>query len=132
MTSAIDILCIAALLPTCAGLIWTDLRSGLLPDWMNAIIAISGLVRMAAGDDPSSALWGAAAALAVGIVLLLLRRLYAMVRGRQGLGLGDVKFLMAATLWTGLSGLPILLLVATMTALAGVLVLFVIDRKSVV
>lgn len=139
MTSAIDILCIAALLPTCAGLIWTDLRSGLLPDWMNAIIAISGLVRMAAGDDPSSALWGAAAALAVGIVLLLLRRLYAMVRGRQGLGLGDVKFLMAATLWTGLSGLPILLLVATMTALAGVLVLFVMgrrltgqDRKSVV
>ncbi|ABQ33528.1 MULTISPECIES: prepilin peptidase [Bradyrhizobium] len=129
MTSAIDILCIAALLPTCAGLIWTDLRSGLLPDWMNAIIAISGLVRMAAGDDPSSALWGAAAALAVGIVLLLLRRLYAMVRGRQGLGLGDVKFLMAATLWTGLSGLPILLLVATMTALAGVLVLFVMGRR---
>ena len=129
MTSAIDILCIAALLPTCAGLIWTDLRSGLLPDWMNAIIAISGLVRMAAGDDPSSALWGAAAALAVGIVLLLLRRLYAMVRGRQGLGLGDVKFLMAATLWTGLSGLPILLLVATMTALAGVLVLFVVGRR---
>ena len=129
MTSAIDILCIAALLPTCAGLIWTDLRSGLLPDWMNAIIAISGLVRMAAGDDPSSALWGAAAALAVGIVLLLLRRLYAMVRGRQGLGLGDVKFLMAATLWTGLSGLPILLLVATMTALAGVLVLFVLGRR---
>ena len=129
MTSAIDILCIAALLPTCAGLIWTDLRSGLLPDWMNAIIAISGLVRMAAGDDPSSALWGAAAALAVGIVLLLLRRLYAMVRGRQGLGLGDVNFLMAATLWTGLSGLPILLLVATMTALAGVLVLFVMGRR---
>ena len=129
MTSAIDILCIAALLPTCAGLIWTDLRSGLLTDWMNAIIAISGLVRMAAGDDPSSALWGAAAALAVGIVLLLLRRLYAMVRGRQGLGLGDVKFLMAATLWTGLSGLPILLLVATMTALAGVLVLFVMGRR---
>ena len=129
MTSAIDILCIAALLPTCAGLIWTDLRSGLLPDWMSAIIAISGLVRMAAGDDPSSALWGAAAALAVGIVLLLLRRLYAMVRGRQGLGLGDVKFLMAATLWTGLSGLPILLLVATMTALAGVLVLFVMGRR---
>ena len=129
MTSAIDILCIAALLPTCAGLIWTDLRSGLLPDWMNAIIAISGLVRMAAGDDPSSALWGAAAALAVGIVLLLLRRLYAMVRGRQGLGLGDVQFLMAATLWTGLSGLPILLLVATMTALAGVLVLFVMGRR---
>ncbi|MGY4303775.1 leader peptidase (prepilin peptidase)/N-methyltransferase [Bradyrhizobium sp. USDA 4369] len=129
MTSAIDNLCIAALLVTCAGLIWTDLRSGLLPDWMNAIIAISGLVRMAAGDDPSSALWEGAAALAVGIVLLLLRRLYAMVRDRQGLGLGDVKFLMAATLWTGLSGLPILLLVATMTALAGVLILFVMGRR---
>ncbi|CCD94812.1 putative Type II secretory pathway, prepilin signal peptidase (fragment) [Bradyrhizobium sp. ORS 375] len=69
------------------------------------------------------------AALAVGAALLLLRQFYVVVRGRQGLGFGDVKFLMAATLWAGLSGLPVLLLIATLSALAVVLVLYVSGRK---
>jgi leader peptidase (prepilin peptidase)/N-methyltransferase len=32
--------------------------------------------------------------------------------------LGDVKFLAAAGIWIGIAGLPILLLIATLTALA--------------
>ncbi|CCD91520.1 putative Type II secretory pathway, prepilin signal peptidase [Bradyrhizobium sp. ORS 375] len=123
MTDAIDIICITVLILTSVGLIWTDLRSGLLPDWMNALVAASGFVRTIARTDLAQALWDTAAALAAAIALLLLRRLYAIARGRQGLGLGDVKFLMAATLWAGLSGLPILLLVATTTALVAVLIL---------
>jgi len=129
VTNAINILCILVLLLTCAGLIWTDLRSGLLPDWMNALVAASGFVDTALLVDLPEALWNCAAALAVGAALLLLRRLYVMARGRQGLGLGDVKFLMAATLWAGLSGLPILLLVATTAALAAVLALSMMGRR---
>ncbi len=128
MTNAIDISCILVLLITGAGLVWTDLRSGILPDWLNALIAASGFVRTATLAGFSLALWDGAAALAVGLALLLLRRLYAMIRGRQGLGLGDVKFLMAATLWAGLSGLPVLLLIATTTALAAVLILHLMRR----
>ncbi|WP_035659352.1 prepilin peptidase [Bradyrhizobium sp. STM 3809] len=129
MTDAIAIICIIVLALTSAGLIWTDLRDGLLPDWMNALVGVSGFIRTVALSDVSQALWDSAAALAVGAALLLLRRLYAMMRGRQGLGLGDVKFLMAATLWAGLPGLPILLLLATTTALVAVLVLQMRGRQ---
>ncbi|GLH80080.1 prepilin peptidase [Bradyrhizobium sp. SSBR45G] len=129
VTDLINIACIIVLALTCAGLLWTDLRSGLLPDWMNALLAASGFVRTVAVADLPQALWDSAAALAVGAALLLLRHLYELARGRQGLGLGDVKFVMAATLWVGLSGLPILLLVATTTALAAVLVLQMRGRQ---
>ncbi|WP_315721958.1 MULTISPECIES: prepilin peptidase [unclassified Bradyrhizobium] len=129
MTDVINIVTIVVLLVTCAGLIWTDLRSGLLPDGMNALVAISGFARLAALTDLSEAMSTSIAAVAVGVALLLLRRIYAMARGRQGLGLGDVKFLMAATFWAGLPGLPILLLVATMAALAAVLALAVMGRR---
>ncbi|WP_257167073.1 A24 family peptidase [Bradyrhizobium sp. SRS-191] len=129
MTESINIICIVVLVLACAGLIWTDLRSGLLPDWMNALVAASGAVRTVVQADLVDALRDGAAAAVVGMALLVLRRLYAMVRGRQGLGLGDVKFLMAATLWTGWAGLPILLLIATTTALATVLVLHLMGRR---
>ncbi|MGJ4930482.1 prepilin peptidase [Bradyrhizobium sp. HKCCYLS2038] len=128
MTNTIDIICILVLLSTCAGLIWTDMRHGLLPDWMNALVAASGFVQETVTADWQASLWDGAAAVAVGAALLLLRRLYVMIRGQQGLGLGDVKFLMAATLWTGLSGLPILLLIATLSALTAVLGLYVTGR----
>ncbi|MGY3450454.1 prepilin peptidase [Bradyrhizobium sp. USDA 4353] len=129
MTDSINIICIIVLVLTCAGLVWSDLRSGLLPDWMNGLLAISGFARTVALFDVAQALWDGAAAIAVGIALLLLRRLYVMARGRQGLGLGDVKFLMAATLWAGLSGLPILLLIATTAALVAVAGLSIAGRR---
>ena len=47
-----------------------------------------------------------------------LRALYARLRRRTGLGLGDVKFLRAATAWTGLEHVPVLILIASGTALA--------------
>ncbi len=55
---------------------------------------------------------------AIGAIFWLLRRLYFAFREIQGLGLGDVKFLAAAGIWSGIEGLPMLLLVAALTALA--------------
>jgi leader peptidase (prepilin peptidase)/N-methyltransferase len=43
--------------------------------------------------------------------------LYFVLRKIQGLGLGDVKFLAAAAPWIGITGTPMLLLIATLTAL---------------
>jgi leader peptidase (prepilin peptidase)/N-methyltransferase len=54
---------------------------------------------------------------AIGAIFWLLRRLYFTFRKIQGLGLGDVKFLAAAGIWVGVAGLPILLVVAALTAL---------------
>ena len=59
----------------------------------------------------------------IGAIFWLVRRLYFSFRKIQGLGLGDVKFLAAAGIWVGVASLPVLLLVATLTALisAGVM-----------
>jgi len=107
----------------CGWLTWTDIRFGIIPNWLNALIAVLGLARGFAMDGSSGVLTGAVAGVVVGAVLLLLRRGYFAWRGVQGLGLGDVKFLAAAGIWTGLADFPILLLFATLAALslAGVL-----------
>jgi leader peptidase (prepilin peptidase)/N-methyltransferase len=107
----------------CGWLTWTDIRFGIIPNWLNALIALLGLARGWAIDGSSGALAGAVAGVAIGAVLLLLRQAYFAWRGVQGLGLGDVKFLAAAGVWTGLADFPLLLLIATLAALllAGIL-----------
>lgn len=111
------------LLVACGWLTWTDIRFGIIPNWLNALIAVLGLARGWAMDGSSGALAGAVAGVAIGAVLLLLRQAYFAWRGVQGLGLGDVKFLAAAGVWTGLADFPLLLLIATLAALllAGIL-----------
>jgi leader peptidase (prepilin peptidase)/N-methyltransferase len=66
---------------------------------------------------PLAGLQAACEGAAIGAVFWLLRRLYFAFRGIQGLGLGDVKLLAAAGIWVGVAGLPMLLTVATATAL---------------
>jgi leader peptidase (prepilin peptidase) / N-methyltransferase len=116
-------ICFALLVIACGWLTWTDIRFGIIPDWINAVIAVLGLAQCVATNGMSAALIATAAGVAIGASLLLLRYLYFSWRGVHGLGLGDVKFLAAAGIWTGLAGFPILLLVATLAALlaAGVL-----------
>ena len=67
---------------------------------------------------PLAGLEAACEGAAIGAIFWLLRRLYFAFRDVQGLGLGDVKFLAAAGIWVGIAGLPMLLLVAALTALA--------------
>jgi prepilin signal peptidase PulO-like enzyme (type II secretory pathway) len=117
MASSTTTVCFALLLIACGWLTWTDIRFGIIPDWLNALIAVLGLARVLMTDAASAALMAAAAGAAIGAGLLLLRRVYLAWRGMQGLGLGDVKFLAAAGIWTGLSDFPILLLIATLAAL---------------
>jgi leader peptidase (prepilin peptidase) / N-methyltransferase len=106
------------LLVACGWLTWTDIRFGIIPNWLNAFIALLGLARAFVMDGASGALTGAIAGVAIGAALVLLRQVYFAWRGVQGLGLGDVKFLAAAGIWTGLFDFPLLLLIATLVALA--------------
>jgi len=112
----------------CGWLSWTDIRFGIIPNWLNALIAVLGLARGFAMDGASGVLTDAIAGVAIGAVLLLLRRGYFAWRGVQGLGLGDVKFLAAAGIWTGLADFPILLLIATLAALSLAAVLHLAGR----
>jgi leader peptidase (prepilin peptidase) / N-methyltransferase len=102
----------------CATLAWIDIRHGIIPNWLNLAIAVLGLIKVLLVDDSFAVLQAAAEGAAIGALFWLLRRLYFAYRNVQGLGLGDVKFLAAAGIWTGIAGLPVLLLVATLTALA--------------
>jgi leader peptidase (prepilin peptidase)/N-methyltransferase len=101
-----------------AVLAWIDIRHGIIPDWLNLTIAALGLSKAVILGGPLAGLEAACEGVAIGAIFWLMRRLYFALRKIQGLGLGDVKFLAAAGIWVGVAGLPILLLVAALTALA--------------
>jgi leader peptidase (prepilin peptidase)/N-methyltransferase len=76
---------------------WRTLR---LPDVLTAIAA--GLsVALAATRSPSAAWLGLVAAAATVMVLEIARRAFRRLRGREGLGAGDVKLAGALALWLG-------------------------------
>ncbi len=100
-----------------------DLRTRRLPDPLvlplpPALLALAWgqgwIVPDLALPDPLSALAGAAAA---GGALLLLRESYRRLRGREGLGMGDVKLAFGLGALSGLADLPRLLLAAAVLGL---------------
>lgn len=105
-------------MPLCI-VVRTDLRERRIPDAANLAVALLGLGRVLSLDPPDTLGRLAEAALVVAL-LVALRASYRALRGVTGLGLGDVKFLGAATLWTGLAGLAPLLAIASLAAIAAV------------
>jgi leader peptidase (prepilin peptidase)/N-methyltransferase len=81
------------LLPAIA---FIDLYFGIIPDGLNVLVAATGLVWALLGGDFYGGLITAAGLLALGLFLALV---YSRLRGREMLGLGDVKFFAAAGLW---------------------------------
>lgn len=102
----------------CAALALTDIRRGIIPNGLNLSIAGLGLLKTLVTGGAAAALETGCEAAAIGLIFWLLRRCYFVLRKTQGLGLGDVKFLAAAGTWIGIAGLPTLLLIATLAALA--------------
>ncbi|NEU98610.1 prepilin peptidase [Bradyrhizobium sp. UFLA 03-164] len=107
-----------ALCVLCCAVALIDLRHGIIPNWLNLAIAALGLANVVITDGTTAAFTAMAIAALVGMLFWLLQRLYFAVRGVDGLGLGDVKFLAAAAIWVGALGVPTLLLIAALAALA--------------
>jgi leader peptidase (prepilin peptidase)/N-methyltransferase len=107
-----------------------DLRRRIIPDKLNLALLGTGLLvtGLGATDPAEVVLRLGEAVLAYGLVRSL-RAFHARLRGRVGLGLGDVKFLAAATAWTGLAQLPVLILVASLSALAGLALAGLLGRR---
>lgn len=99
-----------------------DWRRLIIPDWMNAAIFVLGLTQVAALADSAHISTAIAAALArgatLGGVLLAVKLAYARARGREGLGLGDVKLAGAGGAWVTWTGLPIIIELAALSAIA--------------
>jgi leader peptidase (prepilin peptidase)/N-methyltransferase len=67
--------------------------------------------------------------LIIGGIVFALRWLYFRFRGHHGLGLGDVKLLAASATWVGVAGIPMQLLVGSITALIAAVALYVYGRS---
>ena len=99
-----------------------DARFGIIPDKLVAVTAASGLVA-AWFLELDDIMYRIAEAVFVAIATAAFRVIYRWIRGYDGLGFGDVKFLVAATLWVGLRSLPALLRIAVISALASAFLL---------
>jgi leader peptidase (prepilin peptidase)/N-methyltransferase len=107
---------------------WRDLVDMHIPDSANLLLGLCGLTTTWA-LSPALLPQHAAAALVAGGGLFLISELYYRLRGRDGLGLGDVKLVTAGALWIG-PDIAIALVVATGTALCLGLVRLMRDRGS--
>ena len=109
-------------------LAWIDWRELLLPDVLTLPLIPAGLV-VAASVSVLPFTDHLLGAIAGGALPLALRALYFRLRGREGLGLGDVKLLAAAGAWVAWQGLVGVILIGSTVALAAVLGLAVRERR---
>ena len=102
-----------------------DWRSFIIPNWLNAAGLSLALVH-AAVQEPEAMLQAVVLAGLRGAVLALiflaLREGYVRFRGRQGLGLGDVKLAFVAGAWLDWPMIPIAIQLAAFAALSAYIV----------
>jgi hypothetical protein len=60
----------------CVWLAWIDLRDGIIPDWLNLLVAATGVVRMAALADWTTVVTVLGEGVLIGAAVWLLRWLY--------------------------------------------------------
>ena len=99
-----------------------DRRRLIIPDQLNGLAFMAGAIavclRPSEGDDIAHALLRAA--LMFGLFFAF-RASYRALRGREGMGLGDVKLAAVAGIWLNWTDLPIAVEIAALSALASVL-----------
>jgi leader peptidase (prepilin peptidase)/N-methyltransferase len=115
--SPADIAAWVGLVGLLAAIAWTDIRAHRIPNLMTAALLLGGLAAAELQDGPG--VWAAiAGALLGGLLLLAIATAFRRLRGVEGLGLGDVKFMAGAGAWTGWQGIGPTVFVAATTALA--------------
>jgi len=111
-----------------------DWRSFVIPDWLNAVGLCLAFIH-AAALEPDAVLWAVAMAAirgaALALVFLALRSAYSRFRGRQGLGLGDVKLAAVAGAWLNWLVIPIAIEIAAIAALSGYVLRQVVTGRSI-
>ena len=111
-----------------------DARRFIIPNELTLAAGALGLI-YAAVDDPDAIAQALALALLrgamLGLLFWLLRELYAWLRGREGLGLGDVKLAVAAGIWLDWPAMPIAIEIAALGALALYVAGHVVGRRRI-
>jgi leader peptidase (prepilin peptidase) / N-methyltransferase len=94
-----------------------DFHSMTLPNRLNLLLAAAGAAQSVIVGQPG-VIDAALGAFVGGACLMLVAVFFRRYRGIDGLGLGDLKLAAAAGIWTGWQGIPLMLLVASTSALA--------------
>jgi leader peptidase (prepilin peptidase) / N-methyltransferase len=101
-----------------------DARHFIIPDSLNAAGLGLGMVHAAVlgglgeGSVVQALAIAALHAGGLGLLFLVLRLLFARARGRQGMGLGDVKLAVVAGAWLGWNAMPVAVEIAALSGLA--------------
>ena len=102
----------------------TDIKYFQLPDFLTLPLVAAGLLVAAVLGAGTNSLASHGLGVVAGYAFVrLLRFSYRALRGREGMGLGDAKLLAAAGAWVSWQGLPSVLVIASLSALAVVLVM---------
>ena len=123
----------AALAIIATAVAFIDRRWFIIPDELNALAFLIGLIavwqttEIATGWAIAQALLRAALMYAV---FFAFRVLYRRFRGREGMGMGDVKLAAVAGVWLGWADLPIAVDIAALVALSMALLARLAGRKS--
>jgi len=100
-----------------------DARYGIIPDSLVIALLAGGVVQTMA-IEPLELLWQRVAGAALVLVTVyVLQAGYRWLRGHDGLGLGDVKFLGASVFWVGIESVPQLLVAAVLSAFTSLIIL---------
>ena len=109
-------LALMAAMPFLVALVAIDLEHMILPDQLNIILGVLGLVFAAVAAGAGGPLRAAGVALLAGVFYagLIFAVGWAMskILRKDALGLGDVKFFEAAGIWLGVAFLPIFLILS--------------------
>lgn len=106
-----------------------DFRTFLLPDALNLAVLLVGAA-MVAVTRPGEWAWHLAGAAAGYGILWIVEVAYRRLRGRDGLGRGDAKLLGAIGVWVGITGIPPVLLIASLSGIAAALAVSLRDSKT--
>jgi leader peptidase (prepilin peptidase)/N-methyltransferase len=99
-----------------------DRRSFIIPDPLNAAAFIAGILALAVQTEAPGAIANGLVRAAVMFgVFFVFRVGYRKLRGREGMGFGDVKLAAVAGVWLNWIDLPIVVDVAALSALAAAL-----------
>jgi leader peptidase (prepilin peptidase) / N-methyltransferase len=101
-----------------------DHRRMIIPDGLNALAFVAGLIAAGVGADvgPASAIVQALVRAGVMFAFFFgFRAGFRALRGLEGMGLGDVKLAAVAGVWLDWTSLPIVVEIAALSALAATL-----------
>jgi leader peptidase (prepilin peptidase) / N-methyltransferase len=98
-----------------------DHRRMIIPDELNALAFIVGLVAAGIGTEGTSSIVILQALVRASLMFVLFfafRLVFRMLRGAEGMGFGDVKLAAVAGVWLDWAFLPVALEIAALSALA--------------